>query len=83
MDEGVDGQGAMKSPGKPSLRLDVQRLFWREIAKGLTSEEAAIVVSGSQAAGSRWFRERGGMPTFMLGPLTGAICRLRNGNRSS
>jgi hypothetical protein len=28
----------MKSPGKPSLRRDVERLFWREIAKGLTSE---------------------------------------------
>jgi hypothetical protein len=32
-------------------------LFWREIAKGLTSEEAAIAVGASQAAGSRWFRE--------------------------
>jgi IS30 family transposase len=61
----------MKSPGAPSLRRDVERLFWREIAKGLTSEDAAIAVGASQAAGSRWFRERGGMPTFMLAPLTG------------
>jgi hypothetical protein len=37
--------------------------------KGLTSEEATV--GASQAAGSRWFRERGGMPTFMLAPLTG------------
>jgi DNA-binding CsgD family transcriptional regulator len=46
-------------------------LFWREIAKGLTSEDAAIAVGASQAAGSRWFRERGGMPTFLLAPVTG------------
>jgi transposase, IS30 family len=37
----------------------------------LTSEDAAIAVGASQAAGSRWFRERGGMPTFMLAPLAG------------
>lgn len=61
----------MKSPGAPSLRRDVEREFWREIAKGLTSEDAAIAVGASQAAGSRWFRERGGMPSFMLAPLTG------------
>ncbi|MBX9399279.1 IS30 family transposase [Streptomyces sp. TRM72054] len=67
----LTGRAAMKSPGKPSLRRDAERLFWREIAKGLTSEEAAIAVGASQAAGSRWFRERGGMPTFMLAPLTG------------
>ncbi len=62
----LTGRAPMKSPGKPSLRRDVERLFWREIAKGLSSEEAALAVGASQAAGSRWFRERGGMPTFML-----------------
>jgi IS30 family transposase len=67
----LTGRAAMKSPGKPSLRRDVERLFWREIAKGMSSEEAALVVGASQAAGSRWFRERGGMPTFMLAPLCG------------
>ena len=61
----------MKSPGKPSLRRDVERLFWCEIAKGLSSDEAAVAVGASQAAGSRWFRERGGMATFMLEPLSG------------
>ena len=62
----LTGRAPMKSPGKPSLRRDVERLFWREITKGLSSEEAALAVGTSQAAGSRWFRERGGMPTFML-----------------
>jgi len=61
----------MKSPGAPALRREVERLFWREIAKVLTSEDAAIAVGVSQAAGSRWFRERGGMPLFMVHPLTG------------
>ncbi|TDX08242.1 IS30 family transposase [Kribbella sp. VKM Ac-2566] len=67
----LTGRAPMKSPGKPSLRRDVERLFWREIRKGLTSEDAAIAVGASQAAGSRWFRERGGMPTFLLAPVTG------------
>jgi IS30 family transposase len=46
-------------------------LFWREIAKGLSSEDAAAAVGVSQPAGSRWFRERGGMATFMFAPLAG------------
>lgn len=51
----LTGRVPMKSPRKPSLRRDVERLFWHEIAKGLTSEEAALAVGASQAAGSRWF----------------------------
>ena len=34
----------MRSPGKPSLRRDVERLFWGEITRGLTSENAAVAV---------------------------------------
>lgn len=67
----LTGRSAMKSPGAPSLRRGVERSFWHEIARGFTSEDAAIAVGVSQAAGSRWFRERGGMPTFMLAPLAG------------
>src|SRR4051794_25834551 len=67
----LTGRGPLKSPGKPSLRRDVERLFWREIGKGLTSEDAAVAVGGSPATGARWFRERGGMATFMLNPVTG------------
>jgi transposase-like protein len=55
----------------PSLRRDVERQFWCEIAKGLTSEDAALAVGASPAAGGRWFRKRGGMPTFMTVPLIG------------
>jgi IS30 family transposase len=49
----------------------VERLFWHEIGKGLSSDDAAVAVGASQAAGSRWFRERGGMSTFMLAQLSG------------
>lgn len=62
----LTGRSAMKSPGAPSLRRDVERRFWVEIAKGLTSEDAAVAVGASPAAGSRWFRERGGMPSIDL-----------------
>lgn len=67
----LTGRSPMKSPGKPSLRRDVERLFWHEIATGATSEDAADAVGVSGAVGSRWFRERGGMPTFMVAPVSG------------
>ena len=60
----------MKSPGAPSLRRDVERAFWREIAKGLSSEDAAHAVGVSSAAGVRWFRERGGMATLLRDPVS-------------
>ncbi len=56
---------------KPSLRRDVERLFWLGDRPGLAREDAAVAVGVSPAAGSCWFRERGGMPTFMLAPVTG------------
>ena len=67
----LTGRSAMKSPGAPSVRREVEREFWRVIATGVTSEEAAIAVGVSQAAGSRWFRHGGGMPPMDLAPLCG------------
>ncbi len=67
----LTGRSPMKSPGAPSHRREVEREFWREIARGLTSEDAAIAVGASQAVGARWFRHRGGMPSISLAPLTG------------
>ena len=61
-------QSPMKSPGAPALRREVERQFWREIAKGLLAEEAAAAVGVSQAAGGRWFRHGGGMPPMDLVP---------------
>ncbi len=66
----LTGRSAMKSPGKPSHRREVERWFWREIAEGLSSEDAAHAVGVSSAAGVRWFRERGGMATLLRDPVT-------------
>jgi hypothetical protein len=67
----LTGRSPMKSPGAPTHRREIERLFWREIARGLSSEDAALVVGVSPAVGTRWFRERGGMPLFMVDPLAG------------
>jgi transposase, IS30 family len=66
----LTGRSAMKSPGKPSHRREVELWFWREIAKGLSTEDAAAAVGVSSAAGVRWFRERGGMATLLRDPDT-------------
>src|SRR4029079_8319287 len=62
------GRSAMKSPGTPSHRREVELWFWREVAKGLSSEDAAAAVGVSSAAGVRWFRERGGSATLLRAP---------------
>ncbi|NKQ12807.1 IS30 family transposase, partial [Pseudomonas sp. SST3] len=61
----LTGREAMRSPGAPSLRREIERLFWTQIATGITSEKAAESVGVSSAVGTRWFRHRGGMPLFM------------------
>jgi IS30 family transposase len=73
----LTGRSPMKSPGAPSHRREVEREFWREIAKGLLAEEAALAVGASQAVGARWFRHRGGMPSIDLRPLSGRYLSFR------
>jgi Helix-turn-helix domain len=65
-------RGQIWSPGRPSVarREDRQR-FWRAIAAGCSSEEAASAAGVSQAVGSWWFRDGGGMPPSSLAPLSG------------
>ncbi|MGK4579582.1 IS30 family transposase [Kitasatospora sp. HPMI-4] len=67
----VTGRPAMRSPGRPPVRRDVERAFWLKIAEGLTSEDAALACGVSGPVGSRWFRDRGGMPSIQLSPLSG------------
>ncbi|PTQ78893.1 hypothetical protein C8R26_101209 [Nitrosomonas oligotropha] len=62
-------RGVMRSPGAPSLRSEIERLFWEQIATGITSEKAAEAIGVSSAVGTRWFRYRGGMPLFMSNPI--------------
>jgi transposase-like protein len=67
----LTGRPAMRSPGRPPVRRDVERRFWVKIAEGLSSEEAAIAGGVSGPVGVRWFRERGGMPSIQLTPRSG------------
>ncbi len=67
----LTGRGAMRSPGAPSHRREIERRFWEQIATGITSEKAAEAVGVSQAVGTRWFRHNGGMPLSMLSPISG------------
>ncbi len=62
----------MRSPGRPpGWRREHLRAFWAAIARGLSSEEAAVAVGLSPAVGSRWFRQAGGMRTISPHPPSG------------
>lgn len=47
----------LRSAGRPTPRRKVERKFWRRIAGGLTSEDAAAAVGVSGPVGTRWFRQ--------------------------
>ncbi len=62
----------MRSPGRPpGWSREHVRQFWEAIARGFSSEEAAVVVGLSPAVGGRWFRQAGGMATISQAPLSG------------
>jgi IS30 family transposase len=49
----------------------VERQFWQEVRFGRGTADAAGIVGVSVAAGARWFRDGGGMPTLELSEPTG------------
>jgi IS30 family transposase len=61
----------MRSPGRPIPARHVEREFWRLIAAGRRSEDAALEVGVSAPVGMRWFRHAGGMPPLDLAEPTG------------
>src|SRR5512144_411051 len=66
------GRPAMRSPGRPPVgRLEHRQRFWIAIARGLSSEDAAVEAGVSGPVGVRWFREGGGMPSVTLAPASG------------
>ncbi|WP_078878192.1 IS30 family transposase [Streptomyces sp. NBRC 110035] len=66
------GRPPLRSPGRPPVnRTREKRQFWRRIAEGLSSEDAAVVCGVSQPLGPRWFREGGGMPPINLDEPSG------------
>lgn len=61
------GRTSLRSPGRPPvLHRSRRRPFWQAIAKGCSSDDAARLAGVSQAVGTRWFRECGGMPPSHL-----------------
>lgn len=64
-------RGHMWSPGRPSTARREDRIrFWQAIARGASSEEAALEAGVSMPVGSRWFRQAGGMPPIKLVPTS-------------
>lgn len=59
----------LNSPGRPPVwqRENLCR-FWRAVAEGLSSEDAAVEAGVSAPVGTRWFRSSGGMPPTHLAP---------------
>ncbi|WIW89866.1 IS30 family transposase [Sphingobium sp. V4] len=81
--QGADrcGRPPLRSPGRPSAAArDERQSFWFHIARGLSSEAAAIEAGISQPVGTRWFRESGGMPPTIFRatakPLSGRYLSL-------
>lgn len=75
------GRAPLPSPGRPSVAgRDKQNRFWRAIATGQSSEDAALEAGLSQPVGSRLFRRAGGMPPAMFRssakPLSGRYLSL-------
>jgi Helix-turn-helix domain len=66
------GRGPIRSPGRPTAgRREHRQAFWKAIARGMSSWDAALEAGVSQPVGTRWFRENGGMPPTNLTPLSG------------
>ena len=64
----------LHSPGRPSAWLREHRCrFWESIARGRSSEEAAVDAGISTPLGPRWFRSSGGMPPTHLAPSAPAL----------
>lgn len=61
----------MRSPGRPEPARAVERQFWRVIAQGVSTEDAAAAVGVSTPVATRWFRNAGGMSPISLDEPTG------------
>ena len=69
------GRAALPSPGRPPVAgRDEQNSFWRAIAAGLSSEDAALEAGVSQPVGTRWFRKAGGMPPAKFRSSAKPLC---------
>ena len=69
-------RGTMWSPGRPSTARREDRIrFWMAIARGVSTDDAAVEAGVSSAVGTRWFRQGGGMPPISLAPTADRYLR--------
>ena len=55
-------RGQIPSPGRPTVAWRQDRVrFWQAIARGASSQDAAVGIGISPAVGTRWFRHAGGV----------------------
>jgi transposase, IS30 family len=52
--------------GQLGVVLETRRAFWRAIAQGLSTEDAAAVAGVAWGTGKRWFKDAGGMCPISL-----------------
>src|SRR3954452_14789973 len=57
---------AMRSPGRPMPARHVEREFWRLIARGKRTEDAALEVGVSTPVAWPWFSPVAGTPPLSL-----------------
>jgi transposase, IS30 family len=57
--------------GRPFVRRELERVFWREVRGGGGVVAAAGVAGVSEGTGRRWFVDGGGMPGVDLAELAG------------
>src|ERR1700733_6552381 len=55
----------------PAGRREHRVRFWEAIARGASSEKAAVEAGVLSSIGVRWFRKGGGMPPLDLAPVSG------------
>ena len=65
-------RGQVPSPGRPTVAWRADRVrFWAAIAKGVTTEGAAMEAGASSPVGSRWFRHAGGVNPCLSPSVSG------------
>jgi IS30 family transposase len=65
-------RGQIPSPGRPTVAWREDRVrFWAAIARGVSSEDAAVDVGVSPAVGTRWFRQAGGVGPQLAAATSG------------
>src|SRR3954454_23718315 len=63
--------------GRPRFAREVERRFWRSVAAGLSTQDAAASAGVSDTKGRQWFTQAGGMSPVSLTPSSGRYLSMR------